>query len=525
MEEEAEYLGKESCEACGSSDAKAVYTDHTFCFRCRAHTQLTVSKPKVKRMTDTSLILDGQYQAIPKRGLSEETCRKFGYSVVEIRGQTAHCATYRNTNGEAIAQKLRFPNKEFVVLGDSKNMGLYGQHLWRDKGRKVIITEGEIDALSMSQVQGNKWPVVSIPNGVSSAKKTVQRALEWLEGFEEVIFLFDNDQPGIDAVKECAPLLTPGKAKIAKLPLKDANDMLVAGRTDELIQAVWDAKSFRPDGIINGKELWDVITTRVPGPSIGYPWAGLNNKLLGLRLAELVTITAGTGIGKSLLCKELAVHLLRNGQSVGYVALEESVRRTSLGLMGVSASRTYHTEAGNVESPEFKAAFDETVGSGRCFLYDHFGSIDSPSLLSRIRYLVRGCGCNWIIFDHLSIMVSGSVENDERRMIDNAMTALRSMVQETGAGMILVNHLKRVDGKSHEEGGQISLSQLRGSGSIAQLSDVVIGLERDQQDAGDSNVTTVRVLKNRWTGETGIAGQLCYNKETGRLTEAPVAQF
>jgi twinkle protein len=110
-------------------------------------------------------------------------------------------------------------------------------------------------------------------------------------------------------------------------------------------------------------------------------------------------------------------------------------------------------------------------------------------------------------------------DGDERRLIDRTMTALRSLVQETGMGMILVSHLKRPEGKGHENGAQTSLAQLRGSAAIAQLSDMVIGLERDQQDDESKNITTIRILKNRFSGETGTAGALRYEPETGRLRE------
>ena len=85
--------------------------------------------------------------------------------------------------------------------------------------------------------------------------------------------------------------------------------------------------------------------------------------------------------------------------------------------------------------------------------------------------------------------------------------------------IILVSHLKRPEGKGHEEGSQVSLSQLRGSSSLASLADSVIAFERNQQDEIQNNVMKVRVLKNRWSGDTGIACNLIYNKETGRLTE------
>jgi twinkle protein len=135
--------------------------------------------------------------------------------------------------------------------------------------------------------------------------------------------------------------------------------------------------------------------------------------------------------------------------------------------------------------------------------------------------LAKALDCKYIFLDHLSIVVSAMEEGgDERKLIDRTMTLLRTLVQETGIGLIIVSHLKRPDGKGHEEGAQTSLNQLRGSHAIAQLSDMVIGLERNQQ--GDTpNETVFRVLKNRFSGETGEAGSLFYNTDTGRLTEVP----
>ena len=154
------------------------------------------------------------------------------------------------------------------------------------------------------------------------------------------------------------------------------------------------------------------------------------------------------------------------------------------------------------------------------FLYDHWGSTEADNLLDKIRYLANGCNCGFIILDHISIVVSSGMEGgDERKLIDKLMTLLRGLCEELKIGLILVSHLKRPDGKGHEEGNVTSLSQLRGSAAIGQLSDMVIGCERNQQDLENSNITTVRILKNRWTGETGIATHLEYDKHTGRMNE------
>jgi twinkle protein len=100
------------------------------------------------------------------------------------------------------------------------------------------------------------------------------------------------------------------------------------------------------------------------------------------------------------------------------------------------------------------------------------------------------------------------------------MTKLRSLTQALDIGVIIVSHLKRPEGKfGHEEGTQTSLSHLRGSHSLAQLSDAVLGFERNQQSADEGNVMVCRVLKNRFSGDTGIASTLIYNKDTGRLSE------
>jgi len=95
---------------------------------------------------------------------------------------------------------------------------------------------------------------------------------------------------------------------------------------------------------------------------------------------------------------------------------------------------------------------------------------------------------------------------------------LRSLAEETQVGICIISHLRRPSGdKGFENGTEVTLSHLRGSGGIAQLSDAVVALERDQQAATDSDVGTIRILKNRYTGETGLSGKVKYYKETGRL--------
>jgi len=516
-QQESEFLMHTPCEKCGSSDANSLYTDgHTFCFACNTYGQ-SQEEAKVIEIKPVDF-LTGTHEVLVKRCLTEKTVKFWDYQTGTFNGQTTQIANHKTKDGKTVAQKIRTAGKNFSVRGAIKEAGLYGQWLWRDGGKNVTIVEGELDALSMSQAFDHKWPVVSLKTGAAGAKKDIKQAIEWLEKFESVVFMFDNDEVGQEAALECAALLSPRKAKIAKLPLKDASDMIMAGRHAELIDCFWSAKGFQPDGIINGADLWEEVSTEKEVHSVPYPYAELNEKIGGCRLGEIVTVTAGSGLGKSQLTREFAYHLLKEGATIGYVALEESSKRTAQGLMSLHLNQLVHLK--EVPKADLKEAFDATMGTGRVFMYDHWGSTEGDNLLAKIRYLARGCGCQYIILDHISIVVSGLEGGDERRIIDNMMTKLRSITEELNIGMIVVSHLRRPSGdKGHEEGVMTSLSQLRGSASIGQLSDIVIGLERNQQDEESSNITTLRVLKNRWSGETGIAGQLCYSATTGRMFE------
>lgn len=531
--EESTLLGHGPCDNCGSSDANAEYSDgHTFCFSCEAHKPSTDHAPKTVNKRNPDLLPIGDYVSLAKRKITEATARKFGYSTSTFKGQTVQIANYKR-NGQIIAQKVRFPTKDFMFVGNGKECGLFGQHLWRNGGKTLCITEGEIDCLTVSQVMSkdNKWPVVSIPQGAAGAARAIKRELEFVSSYQKVVIMMDSDEAGQKAALEIAQLLKPNQAYIAELPAKDPSELMMAGRSPEILTAFWEAKPYRPDGIVSGADLWDEIVADDDTDSIPWPYEGLNTITHGLRKRELVTLTAGSGVGKSQVCREIAYHLIKQGETVGYVALEENCKRTALGLMGLAINKPLHISKEGVSNADLKLAFDDTVGSGRVYLYDHFGSLSANNLLDKIRYLAKGCDVSFIVLDHLSIAVSG-LENgsdgralDERKAIDVLMTQLRSLVEETGIGMILVSHLRRPEGnKGFEEGIATSLNALRGSASIAQLSDSVIGLERNQQSEDEANQVTVRVLKNRFSGETGIATTLYFDKQTGRLSESEFTQ-
>ena len=404
--------------------------------------------------------------------------------------------------------------KEFKYEGVSTDT-LFGQHLFPTNGKRIVITEGELDAASCYEAMPN-WPMVSLPHGAASAKKDIQKQIPLLQGYEEIVLFFDNDNAGREAVEKAASILPTGKVKIARLEqYKDASDALQANDSEAIRRAIWDAKEYQPDGIVDGKSLLDAVTTPSPPCNHKYKFEGLQEKTHGIRYGELTTITAGTGQGKSTFCRQLATQLLEEGVKVGYIALEESNRRTALGLMSVSVGKALHL--GEHEYSTLKEAYDSTINNWNLYLYDHFGSLSSDTIYNRIEYMALGLDIKVIFLDHLSILLSG-LQGDERRMIDQTMTNLRSLVERTGISLFLVSHLRRTHtDQDHTDGAKVSLGQLRGSQAISQLSDTVLALERDQQS--DNDVSTLRILKNRYSGETGVAAALKYDKTTCKFNE------
>lgn len=474
-----------------------------------------MSKPEVNIETFSA-------KDLVARKISKDTCSKYSYYVGTYEGKPCQIACYMDDNGKMIGQKLRFQDKTFLIRGHISNT-LYGAHLWQG-GKMLVITEGEIDCLSVAEANNCRYPVVSIPNGAPAAKKAIEANLEYLDNFEKVVLMFDMDEKGREAVEACAKILPVGKAYVATLPLKDANDCLKANRASDIVHAIINAKPYRPDGIVAGMELLEDCTAGLDDyvNSIPYPWGTLNKYTRGIRLGELTVITSGSGMGKSTFMRELEYYFgVQKGEKCGIIALEESTRKTGLELMSLHVNKRLALDPEAISEDERVKAFKATVGNGNYFLYDHFGSLDSDNLLSKIRYMIVGLGCKRIFLDHISIVVSGmdnGEDGGERKAIDKLMTNLRALVEETNVSMFIISHLRRSEKKGHEEGGQISLSQLRGSGAIAQLSDMVIGLERDQQGEKPNEVH-LRVLKNRFSGETGYVAALDYNHDTGRLVE------
>jgi len=526
---------KGRCPNCDSSDACTTYHSdgHSFCYSCETYTpgdnnMETEKVVEINNNSTSTLKSTGIVDAIAERKISKDTARIYNTQIRKTGSMTTHhIYQYFDNNGIHIANKVReVQNKKFWSEGNLSGSGLFGQNIFGKAGKYITVCEGEVDAMSAYELLGSKWPVVSIKNGAASALQNCRDSFEYLNKFEKVVLCFDNDKPGKEASLQVAELFEPNKCLIMNMELKDANEYLKTNQREKFNTTWWNSKTFTPAGIVNLADLGEKLYDEKYCETVLYPWVGLNDKTYGMRTGELVCFTSGAGMGKSSIIRELMHHVMSNSQdNIGVLAMEENIRNTAFNIMSVEANqRLYIKEIRDRFTKEQLVEWqDKTIGTGRFFAFDHFGSISNDEILSRVRYMAKALGCKWVVLDHLSILVSGQEDNgDERKSIDILMTKLRSIVEETNIGLLLVSHLRRPAGdRGHEDGREVSLSHLRGSASIAHLSDSVIALERNQQaeDPTEANTTILRVLKNRYTGDTGIACRLHYDKETGRMTE------
>lgn len=474
-------------------------------------------------MTSGNMIRGGDIVSIKTRGLTANTTKRWQYLVSKFSGQTVQVAQYFDDNGRAVAQKVRFRNKDFTVLGDRKALGkmLYGLHLWRDGGKRIIIFEGEIDAMSADQAMNYRWPCVSVPTGAKGARRAIAANLERLNKFDQVVLCFDDDEEGRKGVESCSNLFPPGKLAIAHLPRKDASDMLQHGEVKPLVDALWEARAYRPDGLVTLADIRDRI---MESPTWGAPWFNetINNLTYGRRTGECVGLGAGTGIGKSdLIAEQIAFDIDHLKLPVAAFLLEQTPQESAKIIAGKLADKRFHIPDSGWTEDELTSTVDRMIEGGRLYLYNHFGAADWEVIRERIRYLAHSEGVKHFYLDHLTALAAGDDEG-EKEALERIMAEIGGLVKELDIWLLFVSHLATPEGKPHEEGGRVMIRHFKGSRAIGFWSHFMFGLERNQQaeDDEEKRTTTWRILKNRLAGETvGKTVLVRYDPVTGRLRE------
>lgn len=523
------------CDDCGSSDALAIYDDgHKYCFSCTKYTPPTYEAQNMganvveftdRDVTESLGTISGfSSYPISSRMLTKETVDHYNVKMsVDIDGMPeAHYYPYTR-KGKLVAYKKRTLPKDFSVVGNFAGVELFGQQQ-AVGGRKLIITEGELDCMAVAQAVKDHYKkyysVVSIPS--ASQTKCLLDQRDFILQYPEVVLLFDQDEAGEKAVEAAAKIIGVGRTFVAKYNAKDPCDLYKSAGKEGIMNAIFNAAPYNPAGILTGEAIWEKYQERKNTESVPYPGClqGLNDKLGGMRHGEITLFTSGTGSGKSTVIKEIILDLLeKTDDKIGLVSLEESIGDTAEKFIAMQIRRPLVGDH-EVSEHELRSGFDAIFGDNRLVLLDHQGAASDAALLDKIEYMAL-MGCKYIVLDHITIAVSeGSDGLSGNEAVDKTMSDLLKIVKKHNVWLGLISHLRKSQNKAFEEGQLASIDDIKGSGSIKQISFDIVAFARNLVAESDieRNTIRLRVLKARFTGNTGDCGSAVYDPKTTRLT-------
>ena len=449
------------------------------------------------------------YEYLPTRGLTRSTIEHFGCkSKVSSDGRPFEIG-FPYPNGSTKVRAL--DKKEFKWVGNSE-AGLFGlDRFAAGAAKSCILTEGEFDAATFYQV--THTPSYSVRSS-GSAVSDVSAVRSTLNDYERVYLAFDNDPRGREATAAVARLFDPSKVYHIKFTnRKDANEYLVAGEGDVLLNLFHNARRWVPDTIVHSFEDFRSILSTPPRLGISYPFPTLTKMTYGIRTGETVLIKAPEKVGKTAIMHAIEHHILKRTQdNVASIFLEEPHLRHLQSLAGLELKLPVHLPDCDVSPDQMVTALRTLLGSDeRLHLYSHFGVSDPDVLLDTIRFLVVARSCRYVLFDHITMACSGlSSEADERRTLEYLATRLEMQVKELDYALIMVSHVN-------------DFGQTRGSHYLTKVADITIDAARDtlSTDQDERRRIKLSVPFNRFCANSGPAGVLTFDPETYTLTEEP----
>lgn len=437
----------------------------------------------------------------------------------------------KTKEGKIIGYKCRKLPKFFkpkdgaTPVGEQVSTEFFGQRLF-NKGKEIILTCGEEDAMSCyqaTQIHGkrtNGYPSVSFPNGCKSMKDDIIANLQWLDGFDKVIFAVDQEELDLEKAKEACTVLPPGKAYIATFEENDASDMLKKGKGKKLFQAIWDAERFKPDGIVWGDKTWTMFKEgkhTIRGLDLPEKF-GLKDKHLGMVLGNMDVIGSFEKAGKSTMLKEIVMEIVEKTEDkVGLLMFEEYVEETVNDLLVMTLEKRFDLHKELYDEKEVKKAWDEMFGRNRVILTDSHAFLNLGELLSQLRYLAAN-GVKYFFIDNLTFLYKMLVKDAQSEVFVTAqiVNSLVLLAKELGVYICLVSHVRKEDGKgkSFTSGRLMRTHDLYGTGDISKNAYNIIAITRNNDVT--PNQTQYHIIATR-RGQNGEGNLMTFDRDTGRM--------
>lgn len=539
------------CSDCGSSDGLTEYDDGSYCFVCgtltkeEGHKEKNVEDPLTRSKIHDILsvyykeytLRDDLSNGLPSLDKdlvydSIDGCSSTNSMNSLIKKKDTLSMEYRKLNNKTLVfyniiykdNLIFYPynkgkgfkvrntlKKEFYTEGEMRGTsGIFGKELFAPGGKAITLTEGENDAMAVFQMNGG-YAACSV-RSAGSAVADCKADYDYINSFDRIYLCFDTDDAGEKALKAVAGIFNPNKVYHIKLSKhKDAHAYLEADDVVLFNKEWWAAKPYLPSGIVGDYDsIREILDQESAMPVATYPYKLLQEMTYGIRLGEINLITAQEKVGKTEIIRSIEYHLLKTTDyNLGIIHLEEPEKRTVQGLVGYELKTPVHLPDSGVSNQEALEVYKQiTKRDNRCYLYKHFGSDDPEIILSTIRYLVAACECKFIFLDHITMLVTGFHNDDERKTLDYLSTQLAMMTRELNFTLFLVSHVND-DGKT------------RGSRNISKVADLILHLDRNLEAStiSERNKTNLLIKGNRWAGLSGPSSTLFFDQGTFTYSE------
>lgn len=541
----SEVTARQQCPECMDTgkDNLVTYKDGKHCHGC-GYTE----KNKIGRMSN---LIAGTVVELVERGLLLQTCEHYNVRVKECTGRVGHLECNKELltiypiykNGKVVKQKIRShaDKSRQTQVGDTKCYNMFGQHAFNPtKKLPVVICEGEYDAMCMYQCTG--LPSISITRGATGARKELTENLEWLSQWREVLLCFDMDDAGREAAKECAGIFEPGTVKNIRLPLKDANEMVLEGRSSEIKKCINTAESIKPSTIVS---LMDILDEIITPPKFGtsWPWNFMTKITYGCRMGETYMFAGPESVGKTQFMYEIVANYLMQGCRVGFFDLERDNAQTAQRFIGNMHSKLLHRP----NSPDWDAdllkAEAERLNDCIKLYRPESGKLTLESILINIRYMSKCFGITLFILDNLTKLnvnlppgmtasEFASIATGQICQIDTELKVTTLILNHPTKAPVQLNaditmgddyvYQTNKEGLTWETGRMMESHQVYGGGNVVKLPDYVFLFARNRMSSDDviKRTLLIKAVKTRFESEfEGHVQKLLFDRESGKYKE------
>jgi len=441
---------------------------------------------------------------------------KIGMSEQDGKTPMFHFYPYYK-DGELVAYKVRhIETKNMWSVGNQRDVDLFGwQQAIATGARRLIITEGELDAVALrrifeiytkKQYVDNMPAVCSLPHGASAAGKDLAKLMPKIrKHFKDISFCFDDDKAGQQAV-EAACKVVPD-ATVITLPSKDANACLIEGTGKAAFAAAqFNADKPKNTRLVFGEDLHEEAREQAKYGELTWPWSHLQDTTRGIRYGETIYIGAGVKMGKSELLNALGAHFIKaHGIEIFMAKPEEANKKTYKLLAGKMVGKVFHDPTIDFDYKAYDEAGKMMKGKlAMVNLYQHLGW---ETLKADIYSAAQSWGAKAVFIDPITNLTNGMNSADANVKLQEYAQELAAMALDLNIVIFIFCHLKSPpQGDDHEHGGAVLSSQFAGSRAMMRSCNLMIGLEGDKSPdlpPEEKNMRQLVLLEDREFGQTG----------------------